>query len=204
MDVQLQELLDKIKTEGVEQAREKAEQMIAEAKLAADEIHLQAESQANTIIAGAKADAETTLRAGNEALAQAGRDLILGIKREIEALFRRVIEEATKDALKGAVLEDAIGKTFDKLIGEEGVGLVMSQADADALGAELKSRLAAKIQGGVTITPSNRISSGFRVTIENGAAFYDFTPTEIAEVLGAFLNPSISKLLTVDRDGSGE
>ena len=185
-------------------SRRKAEQMIADAKLAADEIRLQAKTEAKTILTDAKSDADTTLRAGNEALAQAGRDLILGLKREIEALFKRVTEEATSEALKGAVLEEAIVKTFDKLLDEEGVELVMNQSDADALSVELTSKLAAKIKGGVTITPSNRISSGFRVTIENGAAFYDFTPTEIAEVLSAFLNPSISKLLAGDLEGSGE
>ena len=144
MDVQLQELLDKIKTEGVEQAREKSEQMIAEAKEAADEIRHQAESEARTIIADAKSDAETTLRSGNEALAQAGRDLILGIKGELEALFGRVIEEATAETLKGSVLEEAVIKAFDKLLGEENVELVLSKDDADSLSGELKTKLAAK------------------------------------------------------------
>jgi len=198
MDVQLQELIDKIKSDGVEQARVKAEQMIAEAKQASNQFRQDASKEAAGIIEQAKADADRSVKAGTEALSQAGRDLILGLKGEVESLFSRVVEEETAAAMKGDLLESAVLKVLDSILqsGTESAELILNPSDVGELSATLKSKLAAKVKGGIPIRASSRISSGFRVSVDNGVAFYDFTPAQIADVLSTFLNPTIAEIVT--------
>ena len=197
MDVQLQELIDKIKTEGVEQARSQAERLVDEAKQNADAIVAKANDKAENILAEAKTEAEKTIRTGNEALRQAARDLLLGVSRQIENLFKQVIESETGGALKGDVLERAILNVFET-IGDDvpdGKALTLSESDAQALTVGIKTKLAEKIKSGVVITPSSKISAGFKVSVDGGAAYYSFTPKEVAGVLASFLNPKLAAIL---------
>lgn len=86
MDVQLKELIDKIKNDGVKSAEENAARIISEAEEKASGIIRKARENADTLRDTARADAEKTERSGKEALRQAGRDLVLTIKAEISTL----------------------------------------------------------------------------------------------------------------------
>ncbi len=197
MDVQLQELIDRIKSEGVEQAQEKAEQIVAEAQRSAVKIIEDARTEAGRITQAARDEADKSLRAGREALAQAGRDLLLGLSHRIERLFARVVEEQVAKTLSGDVLERAVVSVFESMKADhvEGAELTVSESESEELFERLRAKLAEKVRGGVTVTPSDRISAGFRVTVENGTAYYNFTPREIAEVLATFLNPRLAEAL---------
>lgn len=197
MDVQLQELIDKIKAEGVQQAQAKSEQIIEEAQSSAGSIVAEAKKEAASIVEAAKAEADRAAQAGRDALAQAGRDLLLGLRRHLEKLFAQVVEAEVAEGLGGEVLERAILSVFDSMSAAEPehTELNLSETDAARLSSRLMAKLGEKVRSGVTITPSPRISAGFRVSVENGTAYYNFSPREIAEVLAAFLNPRLAEAL---------
>ncbi|HKJ86431.1 MAG TPA: V-type ATP synthase subunit E, partial [Spirochaetia bacterium] len=108
MDTQLKELIEAIKAEGVQSAEKQAEQIIAAAEEKAQEITAQARRQAAEIVDEAKSDRARQENAGKEAVKQAARDLILNVQSQLTAIFKRVIEDTTAEAMDGAVLEQAI------------------------------------------------------------------------------------------------
>jgi len=197
MDVQLQELIDKIKAEGVQQAQAKSEQIIEEAQSSAGSIVADAKKEAAKIVEAAKEEAERAVQAGKDALAQAGRDLLLGLRRQLEKLFAQVVEADVAEGLGADVLERAIYSVFDTMSASqtENAELMLSETDAKLLADRLKAKLGEKVRSGVTVTPSPRISAGFRVSVENGTAYYNFSPKEIAAVLAAFRNPRLAEAL---------
>ena len=77
MDVQLQELIDKIKKDGVTAAKTSAEEIISEAEENAKKIVSDAQAQAEKIIKNAKAETERMEKASEDAIKQAGRNLLL-------------------------------------------------------------------------------------------------------------------------------
>lgn len=197
MDVQLQELIDKIKTEGVEEAQRKSEQLIEDAQREAERIVAEANARADKTRSEAEAQAERSLQSGRDALTQAARDLLIGLKQDIHRIFSTVIEHDVSGALSGDLLEQAILKSLDTLGDESGgdISIALSTSDAEALTEGFKKRLAETLQGGVEVSPSPRINAGFQVSVESGTAHYDFTPEEIASVLASFLNPKLAEIL---------
>ena len=79
MDVQLQELIDRIKAEGLEAAQEQARQLQAEAQAKSDEIVAAAHKTAAQIVAEGREQATRFEHNAREALTQAGRDLLNGL-----------------------------------------------------------------------------------------------------------------------------
>ena len=80
MDVQLQELIDKIKKDGVATAEAEAAKKIAEAEKKAESIVADAQAKASEIIKNAKAETERMEKASDEAIVQAGRNMLLSFK----------------------------------------------------------------------------------------------------------------------------
>ncbi len=196
MDAQLQELLDKIKSEGVDAAEQQSKKIIQEAEEKARKIVSGARSEADSIREKAESEAERREQAGKAALEQAGRDLVIGLKKRLHRIFKSVMEEKTAAEYSGDVLRDAIVGLFGAWnpdIGE--MTLQLPEKEYEKLEQSLRKALAEKISSGIEIHPSGSIKAGFRVTVEGGAAYYSFTETEVAEVLAGYLNPALAETL---------
>ena len=67
--------------------------------------------------------------------------------------------------------------------------------DLEKLEKQLKSRLAGELKKGVELKPFPEIEAGFRIAMEDGSAYYNFTDQGIAEILAEFLNPKIAEIV---------
>ena len=91
MDIQLQELIDKIKKEGISKAEEDAKATIDAAEKKAEQIIADANAKAEEILKNAKAEIQRVEKASEEAIVQAGRNMLLsfkdGIINELDGLI---------------------------------------------------------------------------------------------------------------------
>ena len=197
MDVQLQELINKIKSEGVASAEKQAAAIADDAKRKAEAIVSDAEGKAKAIIDAAKQKEEQTVRSGKDALAHAGRDLILNLRSSIISLFDMILEEETGAALSGKALESAVAAIISSWSTEAAgkVDVLLPEKELAALEGSLKKKLAGKLAEGIEIKPAAGLSAGFRISVKDGSAYYDFTPAEIAAVLSQYLNPRLAQTL---------
>ena len=99
MSQQIQELIDKIKSEAIAATQEKNKEMESQAKIKAQSIVDQAKAEAAQLIEkameGCKKREESTLTA----LKQAARDTILELRKEITRILNSVISTSVRDAL---------------------------------------------------------------------------------------------------------
>ncbi|MBI9105521.1 MAG: V-type ATP synthase subunit E [Spirochaetales bacterium] len=196
MDVQLKELLEKINKDGVQTAQQKADEIVSAAEARAAGIISSAKKEAEKIIAVAKADAARAEAGGKAAIAQAGRDLVLKTKSELESLFNAIINSEVKTAMSGKVLEEAV-ITIVKGWAEKGEYTIqLSDKDFKELGTGLTSKLAAEIKKGTEIKPFAGVESGFRLTEKDGGSYFNFTADEVAANLSVLLNPNLSEIVS--------
>ncbi len=195
MDVQLKEIIEKIKLEGVKNAEEKSAQIIHDTKQKANEIIAGAHKEASEIISRARKESDRFEQSGKEALKQAGRDLILTLKTKVMDLFNEVIQTEVKSSLTEHVLEETIISLIKswnkKSVGE--VRILLSPADLKKIENKLRLKLAEEIKRGVEIKPFPQIEAGFRVSIKDGSAYYNFSDQGIAEILAEYLNRRLAE-----------
>jgi V/A-type H+-transporting ATPase subunit E len=99
MDVQLKELIEKIKSEGVKTAEDQAAEIIRQAEQKAEAIIAGAESQAREARDKANADAARFEATGNEALKQSSRDLIISTTKKLEEIFKKLLKNEVDEVL---------------------------------------------------------------------------------------------------------
>jgi V/A-type H+-transporting ATPase subunit E len=197
MDSQLKELIEAIKTEGVQNAEKQAEQIIASAEERAEQIVQDARKRAEEIVETARKEQAKLDQSGQEKLRQAARDLMISVQAQLVATFKRVVDTAAKESVSADILENAIVTVVDAWSKGESppVDVLLNPHDLERLETRLRSRLAEHISSGAEIRPNNAVSSGFRVSTRDGSAYYDFTVESIAEALSAYVGPRLTRAL---------
>ncbi|MDR0623160.1 MAG: V-type ATP synthase subunit E [Treponema sp.] len=203
MDIQLQELIDKIKKDGIESASDEASRLKAQAEAEAKRIVETASKEAEAIISRAKVDAERSEKAGIAALEQASRNLVLAFKAEIQALLDKIIAQGVsasfgEDTLK-ALLPDLVKSWAAK--GPDDLALILPEGQLGKLRGYFNEKLAAELKKGVELKSDRNLGAGFRIASKDGSAYYDFSAEAVAELLSAYLNPRLAEILKTTAKG---
>ena len=184
----LQGLLERINRDGVEKARAEADAIVADAKAKAADIVRRANEEAEAARAAAKVDAENYSRRAAETVRNAARDVVLGVKDAVTALFEKALAENVDKALADeGVVADLAAEAVKGLVGP------MDVAVPPKLLPALKAKLASR--GDVRVVLDEALDAGFSVTLEGGRVEHSFTPDAIAEELAKLLRPDLAALL---------
>ena len=200
MDVQLQELIDKIKKDGVAAAEKDAAKIVAASEKKAEAIIAEAQSKAAEIIKSAQSETKKMEKASEEAIIQAGRNMLLSFKDALIGELDGLIQEGTEKALSKDVLTKLVPdtvKAWAKNADASELSVLLSEKDLKALESSLKTALKAEIKKGLEIKPDKTLTAGFRIGVKNGAAFYDYSAESLAEMFAAYLNPKVAALMKV-------
>ncbi|HCM27983.1 MAG: V-type ATP synthase subunit E [Treponema sp. GWB1_62_6] len=197
MDVQLQELIDKIKKDGIESASAEAARVRAEAEAEAKRIVEAGRREAADLVSKGKADAERSEKAGIAAVQQASRNLVLSFKAEMERLLEALVVRETAAAYSDDTLKAVIPELVKSWAarGQDSLDLLLPADSVARLDGFFKSALAAELKKGMEIKGERTLGAGFRIAARDGSAYYDFSADAVAELLSAYLNPRLAEIL---------
>lgn len=199
MTEELQQLLDRIRTEGVEKAQAEAQALVEQARREAGEIVARAEAEAKAFRETAQRDADAYQRRAEQSIRQAARDVLIQAEQDLvkrfegllsrevgaavadEAAFRKWVSEAVAAYLKG---------------GDKEVEVVVGGGTAaQAAGLLARLRQEAGTGQGITIASNPAFPAGFTLRLQGGRVAYSFTAEAITAALARLLRPQLAKLL---------
>lgn len=198
MDIRVQELLEKIKRDGIEKAEAETAILHSEAEEKRNAIIAAAEKEAKSILARAKSDAERFEAAGRAALMQASRDLVLAFRIEIEKVLRAIVHKEMNVAFDA----DTIKKVLPSIIeawgknGQDDLVVLLSDKDLKEIDAYFRDKLGSALKKGLELRPLKDAKAGFRIIEKGGAAYYDFSAEALADMLGAYLNTNLAAIVS--------
>jgi V/A-type H+-transporting ATPase subunit E len=198
MEIQLQELIEQIKKDGVEAAENQAEAILLSAKAEAEKIIADAQAQADKLMADAKAENEKTVKSGEDAIRQAGRNLLISFResvtRELGAIVGGNVNAVYSSDAFAKLVVNAVESWTGKPEAED-IAVILNSADLEKLEGALLAELKAKMLGGVTLKASDNFDSGFRIAVNNGAVYYDYSAEAVTDMLANYLSPKVTALL---------
>ena len=198
MEIQLQELIDKIKKDGIESASAEATKIKQDAEAEATRVLSAARKEADDIISRGKADADRSEKSGKAALEQAARNLMLTFRVEIQSLLDKIVAQATTSAYNENTLKALLPELLKSWVaksGSDSVDLLLSEGDLGKLRSWATGALASELKKGIELKSDRHLTAGFRIANKDGSAYYDFSAESVAELLSAYLNPQLTELL---------
>lgn len=198
MDTQVEELIDRIKKDGVAAAETSASEKISQAEKEAAKIISDAKIEADNILKKAKEESSRFEKASEDAIKQAARNILIsfrdGITNELSALINSEVDSSySKDILSKLIPE--VVKEWSKSSDASEISVLLNEKQLFEVEASLKASLKSEIEKGMTIKTNDSINSGFRISVNNGAAFYDYSAEAVAELFSSYLNPKVSALM---------
>ncbi len=198
MDFQLQELIDKIKKDGVSSAEAAAAQITADAEKKAASIVEEAQKKSDDMIKNAKSEIARLEKASEDAVTQACRNMLISFRDSLVAELDGIIQSETAKSYSPDLMKTLIPETvkaWSKNADASELSVILSEKDLKSLENELKAALKTEISKGLEIKPDSTLSAGFRIGVNNGAAFYDYSAESVADLFSAYLNPRVAAIM---------
>ncbi len=190
-------LIEKINQEGIVAAEQKAQEIESQAKQKAGEILERAKHDANGILHDAKEQISKMQEKQKTLLAQAGRDLLLTLRQEINAMLEKLIVRELHDALTPEHLFTILSNVIKSSCAQEETGIIVSlnKEDLKNLEGSFLAKLKAEAKNEIILRPSESIQGGFIISFDAGQSQFDFSDKALAEYIGTFLKPKLKEIL---------
>ncbi|OGX34422.1 MAG: hypothetical protein A3C36_03250 [Omnitrophica WOR_2 bacterium RIFCSPHIGHO2_02_FULL_52_10] len=199
MSQQVQELIEKIKTEGVRAADEKAKEIETKAQTDAQKVIADANSRARQIIADANTQAKRIQESAQITLKQAARDTLLALRREIEGVLGKVVSAQVGDALSpdhlAGILGEVIQKSVDAKLAEGDILVSLNPKDLTRLNEGFMAKLQKQVKNSIKLQPRDDSAKGFTISFDEGKSYFDFSDAGLAEYLSTYLNAQLAALI---------
>lgn len=198
MEIQLQDLIEQIKKDGVEAAETQAEAIISAAKEQAEKIIADARIKADKLIADAKAENEKTVKSGEDAIRQAGRNLLISFRESVTRELKAIVGSNVNAVYSSDEFAQLIVKAVEgwtKNPGAEDIAVILNSADLKKLEEILPALFKEKIHDTITLKANDNFDGGFRIAVNNGAVYYDFSAQAVTDMLSEYLSPRVAALM---------
>lgn len=201
MSNKLQELTDKLYTEGLSKGKKEGEEIVKRANSEAEKIIADAKEQAAAIIASAQKEADELKRKVSSDIKMAASQSIAATRQEIENL---IIAKASAGAAKSVLSKEDFAKELIKSVissfnpaGSDPVDVEMVLPESLKAATEpfIKDTLAKEFKNSIHATYSKKINGGFTIGPKNGGYFISFTDEEFNELISAHLRPATRKIV---------
>lgn len=192
-------LIEKINQEGVLAAEEKARGIENKARVKVDEILKKAQAQADKILNEAKESISRMQEKQKNLLNQAGRDFLLVLKQEINAMLDKLINSQVQDALTPENLFKILSSVIQSACAVEKGEIIVSlnRDDLRALESGFLAKLKEETKKKIALKSADDIHAGFVISYDAGKSQFDFSDKALAEYIGTFLKPKLKEILQV-------
>jgi V/A-type H+-transporting ATPase subunit E len=207
-------LIERLRNEGVDEGRSKAQRIISEAETRASWMVAQAREEAERITHRAREEARRSQKGAEEAMLIAARDALLSVKAELTQQFagkvrRLVSETVSKEKILEQMVLELVGRTRDE-VGDEGeVEVILPH---DVIGVDelrrnindlkegplsnfIRAQSTDMVREGVSFGVSEEGEGGLRLKLQGGEIELDMTDQALAALLLQHLQPRFRALL---------
>jgi len=208
--VGVQDLIDKLKSEGVAEGRQQADALLAEAKREAAAIIDRARAEADDMLRDAQRESDRMQTNGRRALTLASRDTSLQLKEQLQHRFRGWIGGLVHKKLedpnflgeliigvgKAAVTSGAAGGGESADSAETGgLEVLVPEASEAKVRAFVEGQAAELFREGVQLSADRSGKQGFRVQLADGHSQLELTPEAVTSALMRFLAPKFRQVI---------
>lgn len=199
--VGVDELIDRLKTDGVVKGKSEAEAIVADAKRQAMAILDTARNEADSIVTAANAEADRICQTSNQALQLAGRDALLKLRESFTLQFENRIRKLVEAELKNP---ETLGKMILEVAGKSRPGestakteilLPMAASKSDPLISYVAGVTESMLRQGVTFGVGDDVAAGVKVRLADKDVDIDMSDEALSAFLARFLVPRFCHIM---------
>ena len=201
MEKKLQELTEKIYSEGIEKANAEASNMINSAKKTADDLIAKAKKEAELITSEAKKKADEIVRNGQSEMKLAVSQSLSEVKQKITEIITSKVVSATvtpavsdKDFMK-KIIETSVKNFFADPSKGMDLEVSLPAGQKNELDNYLKMNAKSLLNGELKIVFDDNTGTGFKIGPADGSYKLSFTDKDFENFFKKYMRPKTVELL---------
>jgi vacuolar-type H+-ATPase subunit E/Vma4 len=149
------------------------------------------------MIAAAKDRIRREDEKGKILLTQAGRDLLLSLRQEINAMLGHIVVSDIQQAMTPVALFKLLSEVIRNYSSGESsdITVLLNKKDLETLEKNFLHKLREETKKKIILRPAEEISGGFAISFDSGKSCHDFTDKALAEYIGTYLKPKLNQIL---------
>ncbi len=180
LNTNLNSLIAKVHDEGIEKAKEEAQQIISEAKKQAGELMKESEQRIAKMEAQSATEISRIRENLNSELKAVAQQTVNTIKDELASVIsNRIVSQGISDALnEKAFLQNIISTVLQKWQPADGnfeLKLLLNSNDESQLHDFFEQRIKRELATELEIVVDNKIKSGFKIAVKNENYYVSFS-----------------------------
>lgn len=196
MGMELQGLIDRINSEGLQKAETEKTEILKKAEAQAKAIIAKARADAAESLKNAQAEAVKLEQRAKSAVQQAARDIILGLRSELDARLQKLVRASagtvmTTENMTKIVLELVAQSRDSKQELAVALPKILKQSDIDSLISSLTADLKVKPE----IILRSDFAAGLKVGTKGSDLFVDLSDEALTDLICGYVGPRIAELL---------
>jgi len=201
MENKLQELTQKLYSEGVEKANQEADKILADAKAEALKIMQNAEKDAKTIVTKAEQRATEIQKITTSEIQLAAKQTLRSVKQQVtELIVSKVIEEPVKKSfddnkLVKEIIETAVKNWNPQKHETIDLSILLPAKLEKEFTEYFKEKSAKELNANLELTFSESIKGGFKIGPADGSYKISFTEEDFENFFKSFLRAKTIELL---------
>lgn len=198
MPEELDSLLERIRSDGVETAEAEAERIIAEAKSRAEDIVKTAEKTSQAASVKSEKDAAAFMERAERSLEQVARDVILSVNDAVNNTLsafvaRQVTASLDPDTLKKMIVAVVEGYSRNPE-NKSRIEVLLNPAQHEQVAELFLAGFKEEARSGIEIKGDDSVVSGFRLSLVDEQVEHDFSGQAIAEAFCRLLRPHLGEI----------
>ena len=201
MQNKLQELTEKLYSEGLSKGREEAERIKADAQKEAEQIILKAREESEQIISTAQKEAEDIKERILNEVKMSSRQSYTTLRHEIESLISsNALKSPVSEAMNDNALIKDIIKTIIAAFSPQSdkaaeLSIILPEKSKGELDQFITNNITKQFNQGLEIKFDKKVSSGFKIGPKGEGYHISFTDKDFEELIGSYLRPRIREIL---------
>lgn len=195
----LQGLLDKIQTRGLEKANAERDAILKSANEEAAAIVAGAKQEAEAILRNARTEAANLNSRAESAVKQAARDIILKLDGELKRRITNAVRENAAAALNPALMSAIIAEMAGNFAKNGGkvteLELLLAPQTLATLGESLRASLRESFSADPELFADADMTGGLKISINGSEVFFDFSDEAITDLVGGYIGSRLASVI---------
>ena len=150
------------------------------------------------VTAEIKSENAKTVKSGEDAIRQAGRNLLISFRESVTRELGAIVSNNVNAVYSSDGFAKLIVNAVECWAGKpeaDDISVVLNGDDLAKLENALLAELKAKMLEGVTLKANDNFDGGFRIAVNNGTVYYDYSAEAVTDMLSNYLSPRVTALL---------
>ena len=138
------------------------------------------------------------VKSSEDAIRQAGRNLLISFRESVARELKAIVSENVTAVYSSEALAQLIINAVESWASKpdaENISVILNGETIESLQETLLAGLKERMLKGVTLKANDNFDGGFRIAVNNGGAYYDYSTEAVVDMLSTYLSPKVTALL---------